>query len=904
MELHKKIEKALDSDFIGDIKFDESELNQMKIDCKCFYLHAQQSWSKTYQSKDIDELVVLIVNIAKTWNDDKESRFWVKLFGEIFDDASISPTKFYNEFEKSLKRHNKTLFLSKENKRMFREVFLLHAFSPDKSRDSFIRLLWNWYSDADVIDYDYQFEDSLYVKIARFLDNKFSGEANMDEDSSFEGKTYAIKSSFKYLFTQNQEQGLRLLNMIFSFFDDIYFKGRYDVDSYFAESCYEIVNRILDESDEQIKHCKKKAEHIVSDFKRIYAAYEIDDEGNAAIFIPEIRAIDESSDEYILELLKDDRVIFHKQDYIVGSELKRRIKRISIPLSELRDQAQHELHFRVKLYILRDDYIQEPIYDSKQSLYREFILFNSSREIRNQTCKPSTYYVVHPSDAAFEKMTTCVVHNINQFTSTIVAEENDYITGLAQQVFFNQQPKDSYIGIDGCEIKSISFRKDNINYPFYKNVKSLIITLNQTIKAERIIIKVDDGNRLLLSACSSKKGNAFVVDLREIRATENGVHTIYISDSAEQKLLHSVMYYVNNEIIFNITGNEYIFDKNSINFTIQSNDGETIDTVYSCIPKCGMERLLYSFDNGEFIIELPYIKWRIDDSSEWYFGKYGKDFWKDDNLIHNNCIIEIENYAQRNVKMLINDEEIPISSNGKYLLGDALAERIKNKENDIILCIDEEKFYLFKVYNNPVLSDIDINLEAKSINLSPYFIGDPNTQFSIVLENEENYYEIASSVFSTFDIDIVDGEYVVSAYIVDFFGELGKSPILKKEDCIIGNPDKFYFKHSRIVLKTSKRLEGGKIRFRKTFITNLNYLREETIGAVYSGVLISNKKRFFVEVYKKSDKSLKFYIVEGEKLLSSNYDIIKNEFTKEEINENNKNHIISCSSCYYDKEEI
>ena len=221
MELKEKIMEAMASEFIGEIQFDESELEQMKEDCRSFYRKAQSSRSKIYHPEDIDELIVLIVNIAKTWDDDKESRFWVKLFGEIFDDASIAPTKFYDEFENSLKRHSKTLFLSKEKKRMFREVFLLHAFAPNKSRNSFVRLLWNWYVDPDVVNYDFQPNDPLYTKIAHFLDNKFSGEINMDEDSTFEGKTYAIKSSFKYLFTQSQEQGINLLNALFLFFDDI-----------------------------------------------------------------------------------------------------------------------------------------------------------------------------------------------------------------------------------------------------------------------------------------------------------------------------------------------------------------------------------------------------------------------------------------------------------------------------------------------------------------------------------------------------------------------------------------------------------------------------------------------------------------------------------------------------------
>lgn len=155
-ELRQKIIQAMQADFIGDVIFDDEEIEHMKTDCRKFYRTAQQSWSKTYHGFDICELIVLIVNIAKTWNVESEGRFWIKLFTEIFDDSSVSPVKFYNEFEPCLKQYGKALFRSKENKRMFKEVFLLHAFAPNASSESFIRLLWSWFSDSDVINFDYQ----------------------------------------------------------------------------------------------------------------------------------------------------------------------------------------------------------------------------------------------------------------------------------------------------------------------------------------------------------------------------------------------------------------------------------------------------------------------------------------------------------------------------------------------------------------------------------------------------------------------------------------------------------------------------------------------------------------------------------------------------------------------------
>ena len=46
----------MQSDFIGDVQFDEDEITQMKEDCKKFYRAAQNTWSKYYKREDICEL--------------------------------------------------------------------------------------------------------------------------------------------------------------------------------------------------------------------------------------------------------------------------------------------------------------------------------------------------------------------------------------------------------------------------------------------------------------------------------------------------------------------------------------------------------------------------------------------------------------------------------------------------------------------------------------------------------------------------------------------------------------------------------------------------------------------------------------------------------------------------------
>ncbi len=897
-ELKNKILQAMQSNFIGDVQFNEDEIEQMKEDCKRFYRAAQSTWSKVHKREDICELIVLIVNIAKSWTDESEGRFWTKLFGEIFEDLSIYPTKFYDDFEACLKAYNKKLFHSKENKRMFREVFLLHAFAPEKSGESFIRLLWNWYSDIDVINFDYQHNDGLYTQLALFLNKEFGGETDLDEDVDFEGKTYSIKSSFKYLFTQNKEAGIILLDSLFSNFDDIYFNGKYNKDSFYAERCSAIVEKILQESNIKTERRKRHhTEHIVSDYSKIYAGYEIDEQGKANLFIPEVRAIDEEAEDYLVEILNDEKVIYSDESYIVGNNIKRRIKRISIPFSLFIDKLDDKIDIVVKLSVIRDGDKVE-IFNSKKSLFRDYVLFKGNRETRSDNCKPEiSYYLVHGPSLNISEYTNCSVKDINSYTITIFTKENDYITTSSQQVFFNTVPKDSHVILEGKQYEKTLFQKDGINYPFYKSVESISVIIPKSTNADSIIVTVDDEKPNPLSACAIENDNSFTIDTANIKADGDGAHKILISDVRQKKLLHTVLYYINREIAVHLSGNKYFFGSKIVNVFLQIHKSGESATLYSTNPHIGNEKVEFNYDEGTIVIDMPYIKWRIDDG-EWNYSELDKKFWHKEMFLHSNCVVEIENNSSLSTELYINDRKIELSKSGRYLLGDALTALSSNKENSIYLSVDGNKHLLFEVLNKEELSDFDIDIEEKTIDFSGGFIGDADARFLVLLSNEDHKYEFEASISDKFDKDIIDGEYDVRIYLVDFFD----NKTLLLDDCfIIGNPDKFCFDGCRIILTKFNRPNDKKVKLQNSYITDLRYLREEAIGSVYSGVLIDKRTRYDVEVYKKDERSLKFYFVKGEELLPIGFDLTKNAFTQAAIDSKN---IISCTSCYYEIEEI
>ena len=892
--LKEKIARAMRADFIGDIVFDEDEIDTMKEECRSFYREAQSSWSKIYRREDIDELIVLIINIAKNWHDESEGRFWTKLFGEIFDDGSISPVKFYDEFEYSLKFHNKVLFRSKESKRLFREVFLLHAMAPDTSGESFIRLLWNWFCDPDVIYFDYRPGDKIYRQIAAFLENEFGGESDLNEDVSLEGKTYSIRSSFKYLFAQDKDSGIKLLEQIYSAFDEIYFNGKYASTSYFAEFCNTVVNKILSENNvPSHRRNRTTTEHIVDDYSKIYSFYEISPDGEVAIIIPEIRAINEPADGYRVEVYNGDTNAYCADDYIVGTNLKRRIKKSIIPFSSFKQKACNQFNLQIKLFLLREeeDFL---LYDSKTSLYREFILFKTSRETRQNTCKPGTYYVAHPYGTEISHYTTASANEINIYVSSVIFAENDSISTIQKSIFFNEIPQDSHILIDGKIINGVLFRKDEKEYSIYKEICFIEILLDKNEPTTNLIVSIDNCKPLQIDICSVKIERGLRISLKELHATENGCHTILISDIVKRKVLHEFNYYISDNVFYKTGKKQFLFDEHTFNVYAQTcNSGEN-QPLFSNNPSSGIEEISFSYDSGIIVFPLPYIKWRIDEN-EWYYSSCDKDLWCKDAMLHNNCIIEVDNQSEFNIALFLDDTPIPQSKQGNFLLGDALSEADHANFNAVNLKIGENSFRLFTIWYQEKLSDLDIDIENRIIDLSPHFIGDKDSEFIVTLNSEEREYCLHTPLTSTFEDTIVDDEYHVQVALINFYGE---AVHLYEDDYILGNPDKFYFNRRKIALQSIRKPTGGKIKF-LFYIIGLQYLREEAIGAVYSGILLNNKKRQLVEVYKKDERSLKLYYVSGEDLKPIYYDEKKKEFTDKDYSGT-----IYCSSFYYDSEEI
>lgn len=894
-ELRVKINQSLSMPFIGETVFSDDEIEEMVTDCRNAYRNSKNRYGKNLNSLEVDELVVLIVNIAKKWVDESEGRFWVKLYNEIFEDGSIQPSKFYDDYESCLKRHHHILFRSKEKKRMFRETFLLHAFAPENSSDSFIKLIWRWYSDNEILNFDYRKEEDDFIvrKFVQYLKNTFSDEADYDEDVNFEGNVYQIKSSFKYLFTQDMDAGYALLDSLFDSFNSVYRSISGNRDSFFWLRSSVVVNKILEEArvSKGTRRGRTIASHVIDDYSKIHIDYGFSSNNELVLSVPEIRAIDEVADEYFVNIYSGENLVDSIKGYVLGEGFRRKIKAAEIGLGQYSDSFLEKFDLRVEMALNRGGY-KVAIYDSKQSLVRDYVLFKSSREIRSEVCNPGNYFVALPSSLNVKKYTNCASSFISPQISALVAEEGSYITLNDRRTFFSIKQKGfSQFIPEGQEVNHVYYIHNGVELPVFCTLNGFSILSSDIIdNPSSVVMTINDDIKLPLSEIATKKDAILYVDLRECESIYFGYNRISFVDMTKQKVLRVFEFCANENIT--IKKIDYSFAGKKADVAIYGQE-----TPVEAIMAADREMFQFKFFDEDYVQYLPNIAWRID-KNVWNYGCIEETIWHEEEMLHNNCVIEVENHSNKSIEVFANEKALELSDDNIFKLGDMLTDLEDSDLVTVTMKIGTDRYEIMKIANQEILEDFDIDVETRTATILPYFTGGEGNSFVIDLEGEESYSLELDDSFH-FDADIKDNYYDVTISIKDFFGD--KKVLLEWEDVVVGNPDKVAFIDRYIELKQFRSPAGEKIRLSDAVITDIKYLRNEGYTAVYSGQISIAKKSVPVEVHVRDEQVLSIYYVEGENFRAMAYDLTRKMFTQKEPDGEK---IIPSSTCYYKSREV
>ena len=600
-----RIEQAMKETLVGNYMFTDEELAQL--------YSATEKLLRNYDSSrgnDIPKMFdpfffVAMVNAVKDWRSGEDT-FWdhinIKLLG-----APGSP-KIYNYLTgviDRLGRSGKILYLSGCSKQYY-ATMLAHAFAPQKSVESFLDLCWNLYS-VDM-NFTYTENDDTFELVAEELKKTFLKQKSLEDDIKLGSNVYSLRAGLKGMAIDSPREMVNQIENTISLIDRAFSGEVLDSDQYFS---FVICNWWSEkEKNFGIARPRRKAyERAITDYSAIRPKYECNAK-QICLYIPSIRLKNNYYDTPVLRIYQGDKLVTQQGMRTFGTGITMATKELHIPISELISENG------AIDYTLEISHCDEVIYNSRTSLFREYILFRGNREISQEECLPGNYVLFAPRFDDFS-VYPAEIRSIpgEPDLYTFHSQEGEMLQNSKQTVFFVHEKQkrdiwivadrknnvkfihegDEYIVIDG-ELKivvrtDIDITKYGVRYESSDfRLKDFTCVENEEYRVFSITEP--------LNVCEPQKISVFRYADNKIEASYSVVKFNHISITYDRQL------YFDEDSLGKVRFRTEKYDK-SVSFDIAQGD---ID-----IP----------FDDGNIVLSPPVLRWRIGDGD--FSIRYGEN---------------------------------------------------------------------------------------------------------------------------------------------------------------------------------------------------------------------------------------------------------------------------------------
>lgn len=829
--LLSNISEAMNKTFVGNYVFSHEELAQI-YDFTSRLLRDYNSGRGNSISQEHDQLMfVAMVNAVKTWKSDEDT-LWDCICKKLI--GTSRSQKIYNyltDVIDRLSRQCKIMCLSGCKKRYYATI-LVHAFAPLNSTESFLDLCWNLYS-VDM-NFTYTKNDEMFVLVAEELKRIFSNEKSLEEDLKLGSGVYSLRAGIKGMAIDIPEEMVRYIENTIALLDRVFGGEILDSNLY-----YNTIVRdwwVKKEKNFGVAEPKRKvSERAITDYSTIRPKYSYNGK-QAVLTIPCIRLKNNFYDRPILNVYRNGELVDRREMDTFGSGLTMATKEQFLYADNL---VFEDGVIDCTLEIVHCD---EIIYNSKKSLFREYILFKDHREILQEECMPGNYILFAPKfeDRFFEYPESIkrVPNEPNLYN--IQSQEGERLQTVRRTVFFVFE-KQEY------NIRIIADRKNNAK--FIHNGEEFIVIdgeLKIVVKADVDITKYgiryessdfklkdftcDENGEYrtffiteLLNVCEPQKINLFSYADNKVEASYNVVKFNSISITYDKKL------YFDEEDRGTVRFHTEKYDK-SVSFDINQGD------------------IIIPFDDGDVVLSPPVLRWKFGDGD--FSMHYGRDLWY--KKYSNSAELVIDLPTEMGYQVFLNNNFTLCESTSfhSFKLGETVWSMLQGNSNEIVVSIKIEDVGVLPILTVCIkeklkFSPFVINRKEMLWDVSKTFVGDSTPKFRVsfcendkvkhnfdIDENlDENY---KSRYFSLSDLEI--GIYNVTVDLMKQAGFIEKPIRLFEQRVALGDINKIRFKGK--YLRFEKVMLMGKTSYTEIwpfYVDHLWYIGEIGGCCYYTG---------------------------------------------------------------------
>lgn len=580
---------------------------------------------RSFPSQESRDLTILgLTFLALKYYDGALWPYVYEKFSDIFPDQKIMESKIRDGVL--------SLLTTRYNcERKHYQIPVMNAIVPFKYASNYIEFANDIYvknMDCNISEYNIEEEiENVFKAIGGNLnDSDDSFKYNYEQNNS---KTYKLIRATKNIIRTGFKRDELLL-----FTKDIIKK----LDNYYrgknvSTNCYidESFNKWLEETQETVTtRTRTRTNFIKSKFP--YFTY-LNNNGTVYLHTPTKRIFGSYDPKlFSIEILEDEKMIYKNDNLRInqllgGSEIIQCDYKIENPLNKI----------SCKIY-----YDNEVIYDSKDYLFRNYMLFDDNKELKNNKAYNGIVYFIYQQNCDL-RLTKLKEYDFYKISYATVCENDEFILDNKYYILFSNNIRPGVIG-DG--ILGLDLTKQDDIIPIYKNIENIaLISHNLNKSANRIKINgefVDSTE--FVEIIEQPNTIAYILNIQEMHIEAN-YYTIELVDIQQNS---SVCKY---ELLYDpcIEIQQMILNDYTISFQYYGNFAITdkanrIYTDFSLLINDLDKKKLYLNINNDlykckFSLTVPYYK--IDDGSINTFSHYltSEDFTFQSKLFFNvsNC---------------------------------------------------------------------------------------------------------------------------------------------------------------------------------------------------------------------------------------------------------------------------
>lgn len=827
-----KIQEAFKNKYIGDYVFSKEELTVIYNEASEIFRNSIFEWGKRIQKKDYDLIFVALINLSKEWNTEKIGLFeylYKKLVGNDYDsdeedEAGKSSGKFYTELTTIIKAScdlNHKYMLNSYTKKYY-ATLCSHSFAPISSIESLFEMCWQIYCKD--LDYEYISDDLIFELIANSFHNKCLN-ASGDEDFQIGSKIFSLRAGIKGLAIDYIDYFAELINTIIGNINSLFTSTPIKSTNYLNILLKDWWKKQEEKFSEERKKSTSRHLNAVSDYSLIKPRYYIE-EGNVNLIIPPIRFTTNLNFNPYIEVFTNGNRIICDEMITKGSGLVMTTKQLeyNIDMFNLTD---------IKIII---SHCGEEIYNSKETLNRQFILFRDSKELLSQECLPGQYNL-YIKDYDVLSQVPKNIHKNKMYLYSFVAEDNEVLQCSDRTVIFLSDNSNSDFYFFANHYQNLLFRYNEEEYKVIDG--ELFLIISNELNPREYGVRFGSIVFRLLDFDEERIENKRRFCLTNIINVGKG-QKITVFRYSDNKTVASI-----NLIKFNNIQVEY--DKSiyygsegngNVKFTTEKYDLETSFSIHQ-------NDVIIKLSDGELVFYPPVLRWKIDDN-EWNIGPINGGIWYRE--FTNTSKLYIESPKNMVCQLCFGNDIIQEDKYQEFLLGQFIYSYkdehqsldhsvlfIKSDDNNFFDCGDI--YYKETFIDNPFF----IFSSRNEIYWKPEcYIGNKDDIFKleILLNDKVIFNSNLNLKKEKMDFPYLEeNRYTINLYLIDnsFFGE---NKLIYKQQFIFGNEKNINYKYKTIMIKSAKLFDKNEfVSIKPIYLNNIKYLGNPNGFDLYSASL-------------------------------------------------------------------